>query len=90
MEETKRVRFHLPGLRYNYPLNMLLVSMMKTYPHFFRENVEIGSFFGEFPTSRWNGGRLANGDQCDERFVKEVIKSINAQGIPIRFSFFAM
>lgn len=87
MEETKRVRFHLPGLRYNYPLNMLLVSMMKTYPHFFRENVEIGSFFGEFPTSRWNGGRLANGDQCDERFVEEVIKSINAQGIPIRYTY---
>ena len=82
-----KVRFHLPGLRYNYPLNMMLLSMMDKYPHFFREGVEIGSFFGEFPTSRWNGGRFSNGDQCDERFVREVVKTINAQGIPIRYTF---
>lgn len=82
-----KVRFHLPGLRYNYPLNMMLLSMMKKYPHFFRENLEIASFFGEFPTSRWNGGRFSNGDQCDRRFVTEVIKSINGQGIPIRYTY---
>ena len=73
-----KVRFHLPGLRYNFPLNMMLLSMMEKYPHFFREGLEIGSFFGEFPTSRWNGGRFSNGDQCDARFVKEVIKNYNA------------
>lgn len=51
-----KVRFHLPGLRYNYPLNMMFLSMLKTFPKYFREGVEIASFFGEFPTSLWNGG----------------------------------
>lgn len=83
----REVRFHLPGLRYNYPLNMMLLSMIEKYPHFFREGLKIASFFGEFPTSRWNGGRFSNGDQCDARFVREVVKSINAQGIPVRYTF---
>ena len=81
------VRFHLPGLRYNYPLNMLLLSLMKKHPEYFREGVEIASFFGEFPVSLWNGGRLSAGDQCDARFVTEVIKNINGQGIPIRYTY---
>ena len=82
-----KVRFHLPGLRYNYPLNMLFLSMLKTYPQYFREGVEIASFFGEFPTSIWNGGRFSNGDQCDAKFVQEVVKNINAQGVPVRYTY---
>lgn len=82
-----KVRFHLPGLRYNYPLNMMFLSLQKTFPHYFREGVEIASFFGEFPTSLWNGGRFSNGDQCDEKFIRQVIKNINAQGVPVRFTY---
>ncbi len=82
-----KVRFHLPGLRYNYPLNMFFLSMLKTYPHYFREGVEIASFFGEFPTSIWNGGRFSGGDQCDAKFVQEVVKNINAQGVPVRYTY---
>lgn len=82
-----KVRFHLPGLRYNYPLNMFWVSMMETHPEFFREGVEIGSFFGTFPYSLWNGGRLIGDDQCDSGFVKAVVKNVNAKGIPIRYTF---
>lgn len=81
------VRFHLPGLRYNYPLNMFWVSMLETHPEFFREGVEIGSFFGTFPYSIWNGGRLIAPDQCDSNYVKNVIKSVNDHGIPIRYTF---
>ena len=81
------VRFHLPGIRYNYPLNMFFVSLLKTHPDFFREGVEIGSFFGTFPYSLWNGGRLIAYDQCDADYVKNVIKSVNDQGIPIRYTF---
>lgn len=88
MAEIKQeIKFHLPGLRYNFPLNMLLVDMMEKYPHFFREGLKIASFFGEFPTSKWNGGRFSNGDQCDARFIKEVIKNINAKGIPVRYTY---
>ncbi len=81
------VRFHLPGLRYNYPLNMLFLSLIKEFPEYVREGVQVASFFGEFPTSLWNGGRFSNGDQCDARFIKEVVKNINAQGVPVRYTF---
>ena len=80
-------RFHLPGLRGNYPLNMLWVSLLKTHPEYFRDGVEIGSFFGCFPLCIWNGGRSTGNDQCDAGFVRNVIKNINAAGIPIRYTF---
>jgi len=81
------VRFHLPGLRYNYPLNMFWVSMLEQYPQYFREGVEIGSFFGCFPLSLWNGGRLISHDQCDAAFVENVVRNVNAKGIPVRYTF---
>ncbi|MCR4896686.1 MAG: hypothetical protein K5891_07935 [Lachnospiraceae bacterium] len=82
-----KARFHLPGIRYNFPLNMFWASLLKQYPEYFREGVEIASFFGTFPLSLWNGGRLVYHDQCDAAFVKNVIKNVNAQGIPIRYTF---
>ncbi len=81
------VNFHLPGLRYNYPLNMLFLSLLKTKPEMFREGVKIASFFGEFPMSLWNGGRFSNHDQCDSNFINGVIKAINAQGVPVRYTY---
>lgn len=81
------VRFHLPGLRYNYPLNMLWLNLLKQYPEYFRENIEIGSIFGSFPISLWNGGRLIAHDQCDSSFVENVIKNINGAGVPVRYTF---
>nr|WP_297704502.1 hypothetical protein [uncultured Butyrivibrio sp.] len=82
-----QVKFHLPGLRYNFPLNMFWLSLLEQYPQYFREGVEIASFFGSFPFSLWNGGRLVSDDQCDANFVRHVIGSINAKGIPVRFTF---
>ncbi len=82
-----KVKFHLPGLRANFPVNMLLVDMMKKAPEYFREGLEIASFFGEFPTSKWNGGRFNGGDQCSAEFVRQVIRAINAEGIPVRFTY---
>lgn len=81
------VRFHLPGFRNNFPINMILIDLMKRYPKYFRENIEIASIFGEFPTSLWNGGRFAGDDQCDATYVRQVIKHINGLGIPIRFTY---
>lgn len=81
------VKFHLPGLRYNYPMNMFFLSLLKNYPEYFREGVTIGSFFGEFPMSLWNGGRFSHNDQCDAGFIQGVIKNINDQGIPVRYTY---
>ncbi len=82
-----KVRFHLPGLRYNFPLNMFWISMLETHPEYFRDDVEIASIFGCFPISLWNGGRLITNDQCDSAFVKHVVKSINDKKIPVRYTF---
>lgn len=81
------VCFHLPGLRQNYPLNMLLLSLLEQRPEYFREGIRIASFFGEFPTSRWNGGRPSNYDQCDAAFIRNVIKNINGQGVAVRYTY---
>ena len=82
-----KAKFHLPGLRYNFPLNMMTLSMMKSCPEYFREGVEIASFFGEFPTSLWAGGRFCNDDQCDSNYIWRVLNSINSQGIPVRYTY---
>ena len=37
------VNFHLPGLRQNYPLNMLIVSLLEQKPEWFREGIKIAS-----------------------------------------------
>ena len=84
---SNKVKFHLPGLRYNFPLNMFWLSLMEQHPEYFREGVEIASFFGSFPLALWNGGRLTGNDQCDAAFVKNVVKTINSKGIPIRYTF---
>lgn len=81
------VWFHLPGLRQNFPLNMLVVSFLEQKPEYFREGVKIASFFGEFPTSLWNGGRPSLGDQCDAGYVQNVIKAVNSKGIAVRYTY---
>lgn len=86
-EKKGKARFHLPGLRYNYPINMLLLGLMEAFPDRFMEDVEIASFFGEFPTSKWGGGRFCHGDQCDAEFIRQVVKNINKHGVPIRYTF---
>ena len=81
-----RVRFHLPDFSGNYKLNLLFAEMLKHKPEFFREGVEIASFYGVFPPSIWNGGRTQGG-VVDKNFVKSVIKAFNDRGIPLRFTF---
>lgn len=81
-----RVRFHLPDFSGNYKLNLLFAEMLKHKPEFFREGVEIASFYGVFPPSIWNGGRTQGG-VVDKTFVKQVIKAFNDRDIPLRFTF---
>jgi hypothetical protein len=84
--------FHIPGLRYNFPLNMLLIDMLERFPKYFREGVKISSVFGDFPASLWSSGRYSAGDQCAREYVTGVVGAINAKNvavdilIPIRLS----
>ncbi|MBR4362764.1 MAG: hypothetical protein IKP42_08540 [Ruminococcus sp.] len=81
-----RVRFHLPDFSGRFKLNLMFAEMLKNKPEFFREGVEIASFYGVFPPSVWNGGRTQGG-VCDNNFVRQVIKAFNERGIPLRFTF---
>lgn len=81
-----KVRFHLPDFSGNFKLNFMFAEMLAHRPEFFREGVEIASFYGVFPPSVWNGGRTQGG-VVDKNFVKNVIKVFNDRGIPLRFTF---
>lgn len=80
------VKFHIPDFSFFFHVNKILLKMMEEYPQFFRENIEIASIYGEFPTSLWNGGRV-NGGYCDRATMKQIIRSFNQDGIPLRFTF---
>ena len=81
-----KVRFHLPDFTHHFHLNYTLIAMLQNRPEFFREGMEIASFFGAFPQSLWNGGRNAVG-LCDLNYVKQVLNAFNSKGIPLRFTF---
>jgi collagenase-like PrtC family protease len=81
-----KVKFHLPDFATHYKVNMVFTAMLKNCPQYFREGVEIASFYGVFPPSVWNGGRTQGG-VCSDRFIQTVIHSFNSLGIPLRFTF---
>lgn len=81
------VKFHLPGLRRNFPLNVTFIGLFKEHPEYFREGVQIGSCYGEFPMSLWNGGRNSNIDMCDGKYINMVIDRMNGWGIPVRYTY---
>ncbi len=81
-----KARFHLPDFSGNFKLNLLFADMLEKRPDFFREGVEIASFYGVFPPCLWNGGR-PQGGMTDKNFIKAVIKTFNDRGIPLRYTF---
>ena len=84
--DIMRVRFHLPDFSGNFKLNFMFAEMLKQRPEFFREGVEIASFYGVFPPCLWNGGRTQGG-MTDKNYIKNVIKAFNDRGIPLRYTF---
>ena len=81
-----RVRFHLPDFAGKFRLNLMFAEMLRGCPEYFREGVEIASFYGVFPPSIWHGGSTQPG-VCDKNFVRSAIKAFNERGIPLRFTF---
>ena len=81
-----RVRFHLPDFAGHFRFNLFFAEMLKRFPEYYREGVEIASVYGCFPPSLWNGGRMCGG-YCDDSFITHVIDSFNKRGIPLRFTF---
>ena len=61
MEHTK-AKFHLPGFTIHAKFNLVFLNMLKNSPEFFRDGVEIASFYDVFPPAMWNGGRPVGGE----------------------------
>ena len=81
-----KARFHLPDFAGHFKFNLVFCELLAQRPEFFREGVEIASFYGVFPPSLWNVGRTQSG-YCDKNYVKGVINAFNERGIPLRFTF---
>lgn len=79
-------KFHLPDFVRHFKLNMILSEMMRRQPELFYDDVEIGSVYGTFPTSLWNGGRSFCGN-IDAKSVHGITEQFNERNIPVRFTF---
>lgn len=80
------IKFHIPDFTRNLPVNQALIQMLKERPEMFYEGVSIGSVYGQFPASVWNGGRMTGG-QTDNNTIRETIRKFRELGIPLRFTF---
>ena len=85
--QQKKVKFHLPGFTIHAKFNLVFLNMYRNMPEFFRDHVEIASFYDAFSPSMWNGGRTIGGYTCDEASIKNILSAFNSQGIPLRFTF---
>lgn len=81
-----KVKFHLPDFAGHFKFNIVFIEILKRYPEYFREGVEIASVYGTFPPAIWNGGRMQEGS-CNRRAVKSVANAFNERGVPLRFTF---
>ncbi|MBR6419266.1 MAG: hypothetical protein IKS42_02925 [Oscillospiraceae bacterium] len=78
--------FHIPGIVQTFHVNQLLIMMMEKHPEAFRPETDIGSIYGEFPSSMWNGGRVVGGG-IGEEDMRYIIGEINGKGISLRYTF---
>lgn len=84
--ENNTIYWHLPGICYFGMINHVLFDTMKKFPDKFNEGHKIGSVYGTFPGAIWNGGRSIIDGHSSPTEVDRIIKSYNAFGIPVRFT----
>lgn len=80
------INFHIPDFTHNLALNLVLIQLMSERPELFYDDIKIGSVYGEFHTSVWNGGRIFGG-KTDSTVIRETIRRFRELGIPLRFTF---
>lgn len=81
-----KINFHIPDFVRHMKLNLILADTLRQRPECFFEGVNIGSVYGTFPTSMWNGGRLFCGT-IDPRMIGYILRQFNSRGIPCRYTF---
>ncbi|MBQ4345747.1 MAG: hypothetical protein IJC75_01280 [Oscillospiraceae bacterium] len=85
--EQKKAKFHLPGFTMNAKFNLVFFNMYRNMREFFRDEVEIASFYDAFSPAMWNGGRTIGGYTCDEANMRNIMAAFNNLGVPLRFTF---
>lgn len=77
-----KINFILPGFL-NISRNEILINIYEKFPYITRENSCIHSFYGNFPSCIWNGGRLCLGEKYTSKQMKKVRDFHNNHGIAI-------
>lgn len=70
----------------HYHFNRVFLSLLEHRPQYFHDGLEIASFYGTFPQSLWNGGRLIS-SRFDKKTAKIIVEQFDKLGIPLRFTF---
>lgn len=81
-----KIYWHLPGFFKHMNLYLYLIDEIEKNPGILYNGYCIGSVYGTFPGAIWNGGRFSFG-LSTQPSIKEIIKSYNSMGIPIRYTF---
>lgn len=80
------MNFYLPDFTRHLNLNLYIIQLLREYPEYFYDYINIGAIYGAFGGSIWNGGRVIPGIVSKPK-VKETIEQINNLNIPIRFTY---
>ena len=80
------VNFFLPDFYENFKLIVFLDDLIKQEPQLFFDDIRIGSVYGCFPGSIWNGGRVILGG-CTKQEINLVITELNERDIAVRYTF---
>lgn len=82
----KPIKFHLPGLFRFFKIYETLITLYKTTPELFKDNIIIGSVYGAPGFHIWNGGRIIN-SMIQRNELEDIKQFMEQANIPVRLTF---
>ena len=79
----------IPGLYFHHDVNISFITLLKSHPELFYDNVNIRAVFGTFQFSQWDGGRIFDSYYHATKEKIERLRDIynNELQVPMRFTF---
>ena len=82
------IKFSIPGLWEHANLNLRLLSLMKTNPDYFYDNIAIEAVYGNFPFCIFDGGRVFQSyTQASSEDIQDLTQKYNDCGAAVRLVF---
>lgn len=82
------IKYMLPGLDNHMHIIKQLLFIKDAFPHFFKEDVQIGAVYGNFQYSIWDGGRIFEKyHNTTSNEIFEIKQLLNNNNIPLRLVF---